>query len=194
MKKLTVLFITLLLLSTFAIAKGGTSGGSITKRAEIAPGEPKAPDCESFNQMKNRIKCRLEFGADTVPVPEPCRAIEDNQWCIDYYVKVLPCYEIKGVAKDKCFKDLAWFKKKSVKEQAKVDNTKPIRNYMLFVLYDMEEMIEDAKTAGDIDLDTAASLIEDIVNIKIKVINKGAKSEIKQDLATLKASWPTTIQ
>tara|TARA_Y100000310_G_scaffold311555_1_gene357943 strand:- start:1331 stop:1915 length:585 start_codon:yes stop_codon:yes gene_type:complete len=194
MKKLLTICITLLLLATFAVAKGGTSGGTITKRAEIAPDEPSAPDCEKFNEARNRIKCRLEFGASEVSVPEPCRAIENNQWCIDYYVKVLPCYEINGVAKDKCFKDLAWFKKKSVKEQAKLDNTKPIRNYMLFVLYDMEEMVEDAQTAGTIDLDTAATLIDDIVKIKIQVINKGAKTEIKQALASLKANWPTTIQ
>src|SRR3989344_5523649 len=130
-----------IILSTSALAKGGTSGGSVVKPIEVT--EEARPDCESFATIKERVACRLEFGQEKETTPEPFRVLPVAATCVKYYRDSVPCYEKDGKEKDKCFKDVLQFSKKSVKQQAKFD-TRPLQSYMLLVLYDLEERVEEA--------------------------------------------------
>src|SRR3989344_558753 len=120
----------IIILSTSAFSKGGTSGGSVVQPKVVEAAEPARPDCESFATIKERIACRLEFGQEKETTPEPCRVLPVAATCVKYYRDSVPCYEKKGTQKDQCFKDVLQFSKKSVKEQAKI-NAWPVRNYIL---------------------------------------------------------------
>lgn len=195
-RHLIIIIITILLLSSISYAKGGTSGGSVIKpkvEEPINTTQATTPDCESFSKTKERVKCRLEFGQQKETTPEPCRVLSVAATCVKYYRDSVPCYEKNGKEKDKCFKDVLQFSKKSIKQQAKFD-TKPLQSYMLLVLYDLEERIEDAVDDKELSTDEGAALITDIINIKIKVLERKPASEIKKDIQDLKNKWPSEIQ
>ena len=193
MKRIAILLVVLLLLSAVAFAKGGSSGGTVVKPKVVEPAEPALPDCESFATVKERVKCRLTQGQEKETTPEPCRVLPVAATCVKYYRDSVPCYEKKGTQKDQCFKDVLQFSKKSVKEQAKI-NAWPVRNYILLLLYDLEERVEDAVDDKTLSADEGAQLITDIIAIKIKLFEKAPASEIKADIATLKKQWPSDIK
>ena len=183
----------IIILSTSAFSKGGTSGGSVVQPKVVEAAEPARPDCESFATIKERIACRLEFGQEKETTPEPCRVLPVAATCVKYYRDSVPCYEKDGKEKDKCFKDVLQFSKKSVKQQAKFD-TRPLQSYMLLVLYDLEERVEEAVEDKELSVEDGAALITDIINLKIKVLERKPATEIRADLQTLKNKWPSEIK
>ena len=184
MKKLALLLVTMVLLSTLVFAKGGSSGGSVTQPVV----EPAAPDCESFTALKERVKCRLEFGQEKETTPEPCRAIVGNDWCVALYKDSVPCYEKTGKEKGMCLKQVAKV------EKVKGADKKAVRNYVVLLLYDLEERVEDGQKDGEITLDQASELITDIVAIKEMVLTHEPPGQIKKALADLKAAWPGELE
>ena len=182
----------IIILSTSAFSKGGTSGGSVVKPVEVTP-EQTRPDCEPFATIKERVACRLEFGQEKETTPEPCRVLPVAATCVKYYRDSVPCYEKDGKEKDKCFKDVLQFSKKSVKQQAKFD-TRPLQSYMLLVLYDLEERVEEAVEDKELSVEDGAALITDIINLKIKVLERKPAAEIKAGLQKLKNKWPSEIK
>src|SRR3989344_2704964 len=183
----------ILLLTPLALAKGGSSGGTVVKEA---PAEPERPDCETFSTVKDRVKCRLEFGQQKETTPEPCRALSVATKCVQYYKDALPCYEKSGKAKDQCFKTTAGFLTKTAKaERAKGEpSLGAIRYYILALLYDLEERVEDAVNDNTLSAERGAELISDIIAIKVKVLEKAPISEIKSDLAELRNNWPGELK
>ncbi len=189
MKKITLFLVLLFLLSTIAYAKGGSSGGSVTKPKVVLP-----PDCESFDGMRERIKCRLENGQAEETIPEPCRVAKQEQ-CTVYYRDALSCYEKKGAAKDQCLKQKSGFVKKSVKEQLKENGKKwPVELYLLGLLYDLEEKVEDAVDEKELTADEGAKLIEEIVQVKILVLNEEPVFRVKSAVSGLRTSWPESVE
>ncbi len=184
MKKLAFILVFLLLVSSIAYAKVGSSGGSVTTPAVV---EPAKPDCESFTALKARVKCRLEFGQATETTPEPCRAIVGNDWCVALYKDSLPCYDKAGKEKSMCLKQIAKIEKVNGADK------KAVRNYIVLLLYDLEERVEDAQKEGDLTLDQASELITDIIAIKEMVLTNEPPGQIKKALADLKANWPKVI-
>ena len=194
MKLLHIFLIVLVVLITPAsvLAKGGSSGGSVVRPVEVDT-TIKTPDCESFATIQERVECRLEFGQEKETTPEPCRVLPVAATCVKYYRDSVPCYEKNGKEKDKCFKQVLQFSKKSVKQQATLD-TRPLQSYMLLVLYDLEDRVEDAVKEKTISIGEGAALITDIINIKIKVLERKPDSEIKADIISLKNKWPGDIK
>ena len=183
----------IIILSTSAFSKGGTSGGSVVQPKVVEAAEPARPDCESFATIKERVACSLEFGQEKETTPEPCRVLPVAATCVKYYRDSVPCYEKDGKEKDKCFKDVLQFSKKSVKQQAKFD-TRPLQSYMLLVLYDLEERVEEAVEDKELSVEDGAALITDIINLKIKVLERKPAAEIKAGLQKLKNKWPSEIK
>jgi hypothetical protein len=179
------IIIGLVILSSLSYAKGGSSGGSVTKEVVV---EPAAPDCELFTALKERVKCRLEFGQEKETTPEPCRAIVGNDWCVALYKDSVPCYEKTGKEKGMCLKQVAKL------EKVKGADKKAVRNYIVLLLYDLEERVEDAQKDGDITLDEGADLITEIVAIKELVLTNEPPGQIKKALADLKAAWPEALK
>ena len=196
-RNLFLIVLVVLIVPASVLAKGGSSGGSVVKPIEQPAPEidttPTTPDCESFATVKERVKCRLEFGQQKETTPEPCRVLPVAATCVKYYRDSIPCYKKSGKDKDQCFKNVLQFSKKSLKEQAKFD-TKPLQSYMLLVLYDLEERVEDAVKEKTISIDEGAALITDIINIKVKVLERKPASEIRAAVLQLKNKWPGDIK
>lgn len=197
MKKIIpILIVILFSLSILVIAKGGSSGGYIKKETPV---EVARPDCESFSLIIERIKCRLEFGQKYETTPEPCRnlnsPVNNEQGCTKLYKDSLPCYELSGTNKDQCFKNLAGFSKTTVREEISTpDGNKKVRLYLVALLYDLEEIVEDAQREEKMDLDLAAELIDSIVVVKSKVLQNKPVSEVRASLKNLKDKWPKELK
>lgn len=175
----------LALASSVVLGKGGSSGGFVVTE----PAPEKKFSCEDFKTVKERVECRLVNGTTSETLPESCRDRSDSSACTKLYKDVLPCYKLNGKEKDKCFKMHAGFKGISVAAESGRGNKKGIDNYLLFLLYDLEEKVEDAYKDGKISSSNAAELISDITELK-KAINDGKpKSEITDSIKMLKLKW-----
>src|SRR3989344_5027971 len=181
MKKLALFIVLLVLVSTLTYAKGGSSGGSVVKPKVIAP-----PDCESFDGLRERIQCRLENGQAEETIPEPCRVVAKQELCTAYYRNAVSCYEKQGTAKDQCLKEKAGFVKKGVQEQIKQNNNKwSVELSMVGLLYNLEEKIEDAVDDEKLSAADGAKIIEDIVEVKILVLNGEPVFRVKNAVQAL---------
>jgi|TARA_B100002003_G_scaffold249729_1_gene286843 hypothetical protein len=180
MKKL-LLFITICILATAVVFAAGSTAGAVKKTDRYGNSEI---NCEGFSVAKNRIKCRLQNDKDAYGNPEPCRALSSNQAeaCVQLYTDSLPCYKKRGTEKDACFKGLTIAKDASSK-----------REYILLLLYDLEEIAEEGFEDNLLTAEETATVIDDIVSIKINVMKFSPKSQIKSELAALKASWPEVL-
>mgnify|MGYP001609005352 CR=1 FL=1 len=63
------------------------------------------------------------------------------------------------------------------------------RDYLILLLYDLEERIEDAVKEGKITLDTSSEIIDLIAQIKQDILDGKKRSEILTKLNDLKAKW-----
>ena len=196
MKKFFMFFVVfVLLMSVPVLAKGGSSGGTVVK-PKVMETETEPLDCESFATIKERVKCRLENGQQEETTPEPCRQLAIATKCVQYYKDSIECYDLNGKEKDQCFKTRAGFTTKDVKaERARGEpSLGAIRYYALALLYDLEERAEDAVDENELTADEGAQLISEIIEIKVKILGKAPVSEIKSDVAELRAQWPSEIR
>ncbi len=179
MKKLVTLIL-IILLATFVYAAGSTAGAV----QKIDKDGNAVINCEGFSAPRNRIKCRLENDMDAQGNPEPCRALTTTKAasCSKLYADGLPCYEKTGKEKDACFRTIS-----NEGNSAKDD-------YIVLLLYDLEEYVEEGLEDGTIGIGRAADLITEIVEIKIAVLNKASKSSIATQVANLRNKWPGGIK
>ncbi len=155
----------------------------------------KQKDCESVSELKSRIKCRLENDkGDKSPVdydkrvPEACRVLKNPTSCIALYKKAQEnkCYDFNGKDKDKCFKTILDFKKAKLSDESLENRTQKARQYLILLLYDLEERTENKYKSGSISSDNASGIISLIEGIKQDVLNNKSKSEIVSQLNLLK--------
>jgi hypothetical protein len=184
MKKIIIVLIFAVLFSGFVYAKGGSSGGSVTRDI------PKQPDCESFKTMTERIECRLEYGQQYKTTPEPCRPLTSQQRCIDAYKDSQQCYDMKGTAKDKCFKEVAGFTEITVEKEVQMDESN-VRYYIVLLLYDLEERVEEAVEDSLMSEAQGALLISEIVDVKKMVLQESAGTQNAFD--DIDAGWPRIL-
>lgn len=191
MKKALFLLMALLIVGS-AFAKGESEGVTVSEppaspaaKAEVdAPAAPK--DCESFKQVTARVKCRLDQGNTKKQVPEACRILVENANCIKWYDNVLPCYNQAGAQKDRCFKTVAGFK---VSDVASVKGKEELNKYILFLLYDLEQRVENAVAAGTVNSLAASQVIGQIIETKEAVLVARNKGEIVSKVAALKTNY-----
>ena len=147
--------------------------------------------CEQKETRFQRIKCRLEIQRnvsldDLNITEESCLNVRNQSKCNALYAHVRACYNKQGIFKDQCFKRTAGFIKKNIKEEK---NSDALRNYMIFLLYNLQEKVEDAQSSGNITSEQGAQLIDLIVSIKQDILNNLTKEEIKPKLRELKEKW-----
>lgn len=148
-------------------------------------------DCESSETRRERIKCRLQnrtLAEKPVNVPEACRRLSNPQACIALYNKVRPCYQLEGRNKDRCFKIASGFTKTNLSEEMQARAEKA-RNYLITLLYDLEERVESAVDSGKITAEKGAEIIDLIVKIKQDILDKKPRQEIRAGLSQLKELW-----
>ena len=193
---LLVLILTLILVSAIPLnAVGNSEGGSRdTPQNEEEP-EQKI-SCEDFQDRRERIRCRLqnseEYYEEENTIPEACRNIQDSEACRTLYAKVRPCYSLEGAEKGQCFKRVAGFSQARISEEQQ-DREQKTRNYVVVLLYDLEERVELANEEGKLTDSEAADLINKIVEIKQNILNGATKEEIRQEIQELKSLWRSNL-
>jgi hypothetical protein len=154
-------------------------------------------DCEQYDIRLERIKCRLAHGKDYIApqgtVPEACKLTANTGRCVSFYSVVRTCYKLEGEAKDKCFKRAAGFRKAQLSEELSEERPQKARDYIVALLYDLQEKIEYHVEDGNIDPEVAAEMIDLIVGIKRDIMNGEGKSVVKPKLMDLRKMWNDSI-
>ena len=105
-----------------------------------------------------------------------------------FYATIRTCYKLPAKAKDACFRRASGLVKK-FSEETQEGRKEKARDYMITLLYDLEERVEKTQEKGKIDADEAASLVDKIVEIKKAILEGKTKAEIKSMLRELKDMW-----
>lgn len=151
--------------------------------------------CEVYTNRKDRIRCRLQQDVDDYTedrdfsaVPEACRKVDEQnnpgkkRACIALYKRSAACYDLSGSEKDKCFRRAVGQVKKTMSRA----DTETKRNYLVLLLYDLQERIEWSYDNGRIDEATTTEIVDGIVELKDLLFNGAPRSEIKAASEQLK--------
>jgi len=199
MKKGAVLisaFISLLLIFPIFVYAAGSSTipPQPTPTPTISDKAMEKKDCESVTMRKERIKCRLQNKVEEdgnidydVRVPEACKTLRNPTACIALYknVQSSQCYNLEGRDKDKCFKETAGIRS-NFSGLIPEERAQKAREYLVFLLYEFEERIEDDNKKGLISDDSAAEIIELITQIKEDILSGKNRAEIMPKFNELK--------
>ncbi|MEK6937356.1 MAG: hypothetical protein AABW58_04775, partial [Nanoarchaeota archaeon] len=181
-----------ILISSIVFAAGGGGGGSSRSVVPLVKETPLVQEkqeeiekpCNDRETRFERINCRLQKPSHEInTIEESCRVFSDPANCQNSYRKVLPCYDIKGPEKNKCFKKFAFENENAVVNS---QNKQQIRNYMVYLLYDIQEKVEEAFEENKISSQEAAVVIDLIIKIKQDLFIKKSKTEIKPEIEDLK--------
>src|SRR3989344_2389559 len=181
-RALVISAISLILMSAFALAAGTSTGNARVRDVPSATtADSTVTTCEDKETLKDRIKCRFENKEVAVreaynATEEACRssADEKKERCRQFYKNSAKCFNSASpVEKKKCFlKESGININAGGTFRAAPDETK--RNYVVLLLYELQEKIEAKQEQGIITTDQATSLVTKIVEIK-KLILYGAK-------------------
>ena len=175
MKKMILVaaLITLLVLSSIAIAKG-----SSTYRTTQPIVQPMEEKCEDFEILQKRIKCRLEKSSST-DIPEACLGLPIQSVCVEFYDRAGYCYDLSNEEKDDCFRKESGYNKNPRGQEKRL--------YVNALLYELEEYAEDDFEQKDLTAEEAANFITDITNMKRALLSGQPLSEIKNLLSNYAA-------
>ncbi|MBR9699644.1 hypothetical protein GOV09_04265 [Candidatus Woesearchaeota archaeon] len=217
-KTLTLGIISLLILSAFVFAAGTSTETETPEETSTPPGTPPAPpidvpdkntrsegfgyeekseefksDCDNKITLPLRIRCRLENKVEGEGTPEACASAKNPEACAQLYKNSESCYMNKGKAKDACFRRMAGFARSNLAEQGAHDK-EAVRNYLVLLLYDLQERVEKAYEGEKLESDKAAGLISQIVQIKQAVLKETSSSEIKLLMSRFKDQYKGEMQ
>ena len=158
--------------------------------------------CADRENLRDRIKCRLDNRQDVDPynarararaaaagnsdraisIPEACRnlGVDNKERCRTFYTKVRHCYDLAASEKDRCFRSQTGIDKLREASQEKV------RDYLVSLLYELQERIEKLSENDRIDSDDAAEAIALIVEIKEDLLTGEGKETVKPMLQDLR--------
>lgn len=180
----------------------------IAKKAELRE-EFASANCEDSEALtrKQRIRCRLSNGRDYIApintVPEACRRLSDVESdkkvnpvaCVALYKKLRTnqCYDLDGIHKSKCFRRAAGFVKAKLSDEDVEDRHEKAVNYLVALLYDLQERIENLIEEDKLSPEDGAVLIDQIVETKEAIMNGESKSEVRELLQELRAEWRSLV-
>ena len=204
MKGVELFVFVFMLLLVYGVIAAGSSTGVAGVRGSVDVADAKAVngvdnfrtngigsnvvvDCEDSDDRRSRIKCRLdyirknkkEFESSSRVLPEACRKIGDKEGCEKLYLKSEICYEKSGRSKNKCFKRLANFANAKLKDENPSGRSQKARDYVVLLLYDIQEKIEYSVEEGRVDSEKGSSAIEKIVEIKELILNGESKNVVR---------------
>ena len=200
MKKAFLFFIIGILISSFFVyAAGVSTGGEVSSdRAEVRSADVRneravVDDCENVNIRKDRIKCRLENRPERSSVPESCRTAENRGRCVALYNAIGKCYELNARNKDQCLKRAIGLRAK-LSDDVSTERKEKTRDYVVALLYDLQERVEKANELGKLDSEESAVIIEKITEIKESIGSGVNKMEIREMMKELKSLWKESIE
>ncbi len=156
-------------------------------------------NCETFSTLRERIKCRLIQGNESVRAKslteEACRVLNVSKKgkCVAFYASVQTCFKLEGRAKDVCFRRGAGLMKDKLKDEPNEGRGEKVRMYMVAVLYNLQERVEKFHVKGKISDENAAALVEKIVTTKQEILSGKSKAEIRTMVQELKDMWKASI-
>ncbi len=106
-----------------------------------------------------------------------------------FYATIQTCFKLEGRAKDACFKRASGFTKARLNEENSTQRPEKARDYMVALLYHLQERVEKAHEKGRISADDASALINKIVEIKQEILSGAKKEEIRPMVRELKEMW-----
>ena len=155
--------------------------------------------CDSLEDRAHRISCRLKRYKDNPEendtevdyekrVPEACKSGRNPTACIALYKRVNNngCYSLQGKNKDRCFKKTLDMKKAKIRDLPPQERKEKARDYLVLLLYEIQERIEKANENDKISDDDATEIIDLIVEIKQDILDNKTRSEILPKLKDLK--------
>src|SRR3989338_3228081 len=168
----------------------------IEKASDRAQEERK---CDIMDKREDRIKCRLrlarlfKYKDEEINyenrVPEACRSLKNPVACISLYKRAQKdnCFKIENSRKkDFCLKKSAEILKGELKDLSKEERVNKSRNYLILLLYDLQDKIEKANNDGTISDEDASAIINLIVEIKENLLEGKKKAEILPKLRELR--------
>lgn len=192
---LALSLLSILVLSMFVSAIGSSTKSDVRRvgTSEVSTDTTaQVINCDDQTNTRARVKCRLEKNTDTEKqylTEESCRELgaTDKASCIELYQKSAACYEMTGNRKVACIREKANF------NTERKTNTEEKRNYMVLLLYELQERVERKYEAGQITSDQAAALIDQIVMIKKSILAGEPRDTIKSELQELRTLWASSI-
>ena len=206
-KILSIFLVATIFLSVFVIAVG-SGGGSSSSSDSSSNGDSNTPtstsaenssnlgiDCESLLTISGRIKCRFENKNSLYEtgneIEEACRSHYKTNDCISLYENSATCYNMVGNSKQRCFIQKAGLLEG---QNLVISNDENKRNYIILLLYEIQERIEDSYDEGKISSDNAANLVALIVEIKRDILLDKSKNEIKPKVQSFKIKYNEIIR
>lgn len=182
--------IALLLLSSFVIA-----AGSSTRTVNNTPSNVnQSATCEGLTSLRERIQCRIDNPSIAAmeaynAIEEACRNNDRVEVCQELYERSEKCYYMNDSAsKKRCFLIESGININAGGTfRAAPDDQK--RNYVVLLLYELQERIEDAEKENKITSDQASDLIAQIVEIKKMILNKEPRASIVIKINKLKEDY-----
>jgi ribosome-binding protein aMBF1 (putative translation factor) len=150
-------------------------------------------NCDEPENRRERIRCRLKehregkLNESYDDVPEACRGVGSEQSCRVLYRNLQKCYDMEGRLKDHCFKRVIGFAKANLKDENPGERREKARDYVIALLYDLQERIEEANENGNVSDEDASAIIDLIVEIKQDILNGVTKNELKPKFQDLKS-------
>jgi hypothetical protein len=157
--------------------------------------------CDDLEVRIDRIRCRLAYAVinqsyDNIDyrtrLPEACMDLENQERCRQLYIDTQECYELKGTAKDRCFRENSGIGR-NISEIAK-ENPEAVRFYVVVLLYELQERLEKAHENGRLTDDEAAQVIDKIVEIKRLILQGESKENIKIEIQELRELWRNIVE
>ena len=211
LKTLLIFLVSLLFFSVFVLAVGSSSGGSSGVSSDSSGGsssdssfssstttdseETEKINCELIVTVSGRIKCRFENKNSLYEtgneIEEACRSHYKTNDCISLYENSATCYNMVGNSKQRCFIQKAGLLEG---QNLVISNDENKRNYIILLLYEIQERIEDSYDEGKISSDNAANLVALIVEIKRDILLDKSKNEIKPKVQSFKIKYKEIIR
>lgn len=193
MKKAFIIsVISLLILSAFVLAAGTSTRENEDSENSI--------NCEDKETVRDRIKCRLENKAEVKRyayeiIEEACKSGDESikEKCQALYQRSSGCYnEDSSIERKRCFLEKSGINInaggvfRAAPQEAK-------RNYVILLLYELQERIEKMEENGKITSDEASSLIEKIVEVKKMILAGEPREDIVIKIQELKKEYRTLM-
>ncbi|MEK6894649.1 MAG: hypothetical protein AABX10_04250 [Nanoarchaeota archaeon] len=191
--------ITLIILSTLA-SSAGSSSGNAQVNSNATANTASVITCENTLTLRERIKCRIENPSVAQreayeSVEEACRghANATISACENLYRNSARCYnEENSIDRKKCF-----LEESGVNINAggtfRATPTESKRNYVVLLLYELQERIEGYAEEGKITTDQASSLITKIVEIKRMIIAGESRANIEAKIIEFKKEYRVAV-
>jgi len=174
------------------------NGQACEQLSEGISANPELTTCESKESLRDRIRCRIEnpsvaYREAYQSVEEACRDDRYKERCEKLYKASSYCYnQESSVERKKCF-----LKESGININSggvfRAAPTEAKRNYVVLLLYELQERIEEMQEAGSVTTDEATSLIAKIVEIKKMILAGEKRADIAIKMREFKEEYKSVI-